>query len=309
MKTDGNKTKERLIGELDELRAWKRKQEAQEEKRNKIDETVQKAFDDLEIFTGERTAILQKANEKLMREIQERERVEEALRESETQLRLLSTQLFNAQEQERRRLSKELHDQLGHDLVLLKSRLRAIERKLPREQNSLHTDIEETGRYVEQIIENVRHIAADLSPSILEDLGLFASLRWLVENFSKQHAIKVDLDMDDVDHYFSQETRVNLFRVFQETLTNISKHAQAETVSIVVERKENAVCFRVTDDGKGFHPGRFLVRDPALKGMGLAAMKERVRLSGGTFEVRTHPGKGTSIRFDIPTPTPGGGRK
>ena len=85
MKEGGNKTKEQLIREMDELRAWKRKQEALEEKRKKIDETVQKAFDDLEILTGERTAILQKANEKLMREIQERERVEEALRESETQ--------------------------------------------------------------------------------------------------------------------------------------------------------------------------------------------------------------------------------
>jgi signal transduction histidine kinase len=304
---DGNKTKEQLIREMDELRSWRRKQEALEEKRKKIDETVQKAFDDLEILTGERTAILQKANEKLMREIQERERVEEALRESETQLRLLSSQLFNAQEKERQRLSKELHDQLGHDLVLLKSRLRAIGRKLPREQTTLHGDFDETSRYVEQIIENVRRIAADLSPSILEDLGLFASLRWLVENFSKQHAINVDLDMDDVDHYFSQETRVNLFRVFQETLTNISKHARAKTVSIVVKRKKDAVYFRVTDDGRGFNPGRSPERDPALKGMGLAAMKERVHLSGGTFEVRTQPGKGTSIRFDIPTAIPRGG--
>lgn len=304
MKADDNKTKEQLTRELDELRSWKHNQEALEEKRKKIDETVQKAFEDLEILAGERTAILQKANEKLMREIQERERVEEALRESETQLRLLSSQLFDAQEKERQRLSKELHDQLGHDLVLLKSRLRTIERKLPREQTTLHSNFDETRRYVEQIIENVRRIAADLSPSILEDLGLFASLRWLVENFSKQHAIDVNLDMDDFDHYFSQETRINLFRVFQETLTNISKHARAKTVSIVVERKKNAVCFRVTDDGRGFAPERFLERDPALKGMGLAAMKERVRLSGGTFDVRTRPGKGTSIRFDIPTLDP-----
>lgn len=308
MKAEGNKTKEQLIRELDELRLWKRQQEALEEKREKIDETVQKAFEDLEILTGERTAILQKANEKLMREIQERERVEEALRESETQLRLLSSQLFNAQEQERRRLSKELHDQLGHDLVLLKSRLRAIERKLPREHTPLHGDFDETSRYVEQIIENVRNIASELSPSILEDLGLFASLRWLVENFSKQHAINVNLDMEDVDHYFSQETRINLFRVFQETLTNISKHAGADTVSIEVKPGEKAVSFHVTDNGKGFSPGRFPERDPALKGMGLAAMKERVHLSGGTFEVRTHPGKGTSIRFDIPALKNGGGQ-
>jgi signal transduction histidine kinase len=204
-------------------------------------------------------------------------------------------------------LSKELHDQLGHDLVLLKSRLRAIERKLPGEGTPLHGDFSETSRYVESIIENVRRIAADLSPSILEDLGLFASLRWLVENFSKQHSIKVGLDMEDVDHYFSRETRVNLFRIFQETLTNISKHAGAENVSIVVRQKEGAVCFRVTDDGRGFETGSIFVRDPARKGMGLAAMKERAHLFGGTFEVKSQPGKGTSIRFSIPVPMGGGG--
>jgi signal transduction histidine kinase len=307
MKAVRNTTKEQLLQEVNELRRWKCEQEALEEKRKKLDETVQQAFEDLEILAGERTAILQKANEKLMREIKERERVEEALRESETQLRLLSSQLFNAQEQERSRLSKELHDQLGHDLVLLKSRLRVIERKLPGEETPLHSDLTETSRYVESIIENVRRIAADLSPSILEDLGLFASLRWLVENFSKQHSIKVGLDMEDVDRYFSMETRVNLFRVFQEILTNISKHAGAENVSIVVRERDGAVCFRVTDDGRGFETGSILVRDPARRGMGLAAMKERVHLFGGTFEVKSQSGKGTSIHFSIPIRIDGGG--
>jgi len=242
----------------------------------------------------------------LVREINERKRMEKALRQSETRLRRLSSQLFNAQEEERRRLSKELHDQLGHDLVLLKSRLNSIKRKLPPHQAEPHKELSETQEYVDQIIGNVRRIATELSPSILEDLGLFASLQWLAENFAHQHAIKVSLDMADIDRFFSGETRINLYRVFQETLTNISKHAQAKKVSIVVKKKKDYVIFRVKDDGKGFDLKQLSQRDPARSGMGLTAMKERANLSGGDFDVESSPGKGTVICFKFPVREKGG---
>jgi signal transduction histidine kinase len=289
-----------LLQELEEMRRHLSEQQAMEEKRKQMDAALQKAFDDLEIVTKERTARLQKINEKLVQEINERKRIEEALRQSETRLRLLSSQLFNAQEEERQRLSKELHDQLGHDLVLLKSRFRAIKRKLPSEQADLQKELTETQEQVDQIIENVRHISTELSPSILEDLGLFASLQWLVENFERQHSIKVSLNMEDIDHFFSQETRINPYRLLQETLTNISKHAQARNVSIVVKRTKKYVVFRVKDDGKGFDLDRVSERDPVRSGMGLAAMKERAHLSGGAFDVESKPGKGTVICFKIP---------
>lgn len=308
MKADSRKTKEQLLQELAEMRRRLAEQQAMEEKRKQMDAALQKAFDDLEIVTKERTAKLQKINEKLVQEINERKRIEEALRQSETRLRLLSSQLFNAQEEERQRLSKELHDQLGHDLVLLKSRFRAIKRKLLSEQADLQKELTETQEQVDQIIENVRHISTELSPSILEDLGLFASLQWLVENFERQHSIKVSLNMEDIDHFFSQETRINLYRLLQETLTNISKHAQARNVSIVVKRTKKHVVFRVKDDGKGFDLDRVSARDPGRSGMGLAAMKERAHLSGGFFEVESKPGKGTVICFKIPIRKTGGPR-
>lgn len=308
MKADKRKTKEQLLQEVAEMRSRLAEQQAMEEKRQQMDEALQEAFDDLEIVTKERTAKLQKINEKLVQEINQRKRIEEALRQSETRLRLLSTQLFNAHEEERQRLSKELHDQLGHDLVLLKSRFRAIKRKLPSEQTDLQKELTETQEQVDQIIENVRHISTELSPSILEDLGLFASLQWLVENFERQHSIKVSLNMEDIDHFFSLETRINLYRLLQETLTNISKHAQARNVSIVVKRTKKYVVFRVKDDGKGFDPGRVSERDPVRGGMGLAAMKERAHLSGGVFEVESKPREGTVICFKIPIRKTGGPR-
>ncbi|MCP5108470.1 MAG: sensor histidine kinase [bacterium] len=306
MKKDRHKTKEQLIRELEEMRRRLAEQQAIEEKRKTMDDALQEAFDDLEIVTIERTAKLEKANEKLVREINERKRVEEALRLSETRLRLLSSQLFNAQEEERRRLSKELHDQLGHDLVLLKSRFRSIKLKLPEEKTELQQELADTQDYVDQIIENVRQISTELTPSILEDLGLFASLQWLVENFARQHSIKVSLDMEDIDRYVSQEPRINLYRIFQETLTNISKHARAQAVSIRVKKEKNVVIFRVKDDGKGFDLNRSSEKEATVSGMGLTAMKERAHLSGGVFEVRSQPGKGTLICFKIPIPEDGG---
>lgn len=306
MKEDSSKTKEELIGELAEMRRRFAEQQAMDEKRKQMDDAMQRAFDDLEIITIERTKKLQKANVKLVREINERKRMEKALRQSETRLRRLSSQLFNAQEEERHRLSKELHDQLGHDLVLLKSRLNSIKRKLPPHQAEPHEELSETQEYVDQIIEDVRRIATELSPSILEDLGLFASLQWLAENFAQQHSINVSLDMEDIDRFFSEKTRINLFRVFQETLTNISKHAQAKHVSIVVKKQEDDVIFRVKDDGKGFDLKRLFHRDPARVGMGLTAMKERANLSGGDFDVESALGKGTMICFKFPIRAKGG---
>ena len=233
-------------------------------------------------------------------DITERKKVEEALRESEHTLRFLSTRLFEAQEQERSRLSKELHDQLGHDLVLLKSQVHSIEKQMEVHQEILKKGCENVITAIEQIIENVRRISRDLMPSILEDLGLFASLQWLVENFSKQHAIDVSLDMEDIDHLFSREIQVNLYRVVQETFTNVYKHAGARNVSVEVKKEGGQIFFAVKDDGKGFELNKVMNRKYNEKGVGLMAMKERMLMIGGSLEVRSQPGDGTTITFKAP---------
>lgn len=233
-------------------------------------------------------------------DISERKKIEEALRESEHMLRFLSTRLLEAGDEERSRISKELHDQLGHDLVLLKSRVHAIGKQLEDCQEELKKECENTIGAIENIIENVRRISRDLMPSILEDLGLFASLQWLVENFSKQHDINITLDMEDIDHLFSREVQVNLYRVFQESFTNIAKHADAKKVSLEVKKEGEYIAFVVKDDGKGFELNKIMNRKFNEKGVGLMAMNERMHMMGGTFRVNSVPGKGTTIKFVIP---------
>lgn len=233
-------------------------------------------------------------------DITERKKVEDALRESEEMLRFLSTRLFEAQEQERSRLSKELHDQLGHDLVLFKSWLRSIERKLEERQTLLKKECENTIAAVDEIIENVRRISRDLMPSILEDLGLAASIQSLVENFSNQHTIQVTLDLADIDHLFPREAQINLYRIFQEILTNVSKHASATQVSVVVKEENGDITFRVGDNGKGFELSKVRERKFNTRGVGLTAMTERIHMLGGTFEVHSQPGEGTEIRIRVP---------
>jgi PAS domain S-box-containing protein len=237
-------------------------------------------------------------------DITERKKVEDALRESEEMLRFLSTRLFEAQEQERSRLSKELHDQLGHDLVLFKSWLRSIERKLEERQILLKKECENTIAAVDEIIENVRRISRDLMPSILEDLGLAASIQSLVENFSEQHSIQITLDIEDIDNHFPRvfprEAQINLYRIFQEILTNISKHASATQVSVVVKEENGDITFRVRDNGKGFELSKVRERKFNTRGVGLTAMTERIHMLGGTFDVHSQPGEGTEIRFRVP---------
>lgn len=233
-------------------------------------------------------------------DISERKAVEEALRQSENMLRFLSARLFEAQETERQRLSKELHDQLGHDLVLLKSCLRSIERNLEPHQEELKNKCTLTLHSVEEMIDNVRRISRDLMPSILEDLGLFASIQWLVENFAHQHTFSISLDMEDIDHLFSRQTQINLYRIIQETLTNISKHAQAHKVNIEVKKENRHIRLQVKDDGKGFELNKIMGRQFDCKGVGLTAIKERIHMVGGTFDLQSQPGVGTIIRLLVP---------
>jgi len=243
----------------------------------------------------------QKVRRVTVMDISERKRVEQAFKESEEMLRFLSTRLFLAQEEERSRLSKELHDQLGHDLVLLKSRLRSHSRRL--EENPLQKEVETTIEVVDQIIEDVRRLSRDLKPSLLEDLGLFASIQWLVENFSKQYQLRINLDMADIDHLFSRDIQLSLYRIFQESLTNIAKHSGAQNVSVEIKKIDGNISFSVNDDGKGFELKKVLTRKFHEKGVGLTAMKERMHMLGGSFDADSQPGRGTTISFSVPLET------
>ena len=272
---------------------------ANEQLQSQADELV-KHREHLAELVYARTVELATVNEKLRAEVSEREQMEVALKESETQLRMLSARLMTAQETERRTISRELHDELGHALTIVKLRLRSIERGL-HGHAEIRKDCENIMDYIDQTIENVRRLSRDLSPAILEDLGLTAALRWLADNFNRNFDGAIELEIDDIDHLFSEDDRIMIYRVLQEALTNIGKHAQAGNVSVVIRKTEGQVSFFIEDDGRGFNPPTSFMRDHAGKGLGLAIMEERVRMLGGGLEIQSQEGRGTRIAFSIPT--------
>jgi len=237
-------------------------------------------------------------------DISQRKNAEEALKESEIRLRHLSSQLLTAQETERRRISRELHDELGQALTLMKIRLRSIEKALGKKQAGMREECQNILQYIDQIIENVRRLSRDLSPAILEDLGLTAALRWLIDNFVKNDSIQVSVDIPDINDLFSEDRQIIIYRTLQEVLTNIGKHAHARNVSLAVQKYDGRVSFTIHDDGRGFDLAQAAMKKPPERGLGLAIMDERARMLGGSLEIWSEEGKGTRITLHIPTRNP-----
>jgi signal transduction histidine kinase len=225
---------------------------------------------------------------------------EDALRESEQRLRSLSSQLMNAQEKERLRLSKELHDELGHSLALLKHNVRSIQTKLPADETSLHEECDDAIAYIGDVIENVRRLSRDLSPSILEDIGLSSALEWLIESVGREYSLEASFDIDEIDNLFSKEAQTNLYRISQEALTNIVRHAQAKEFSFLAKRNDSSVSLVIEDNGKGFDLNGVKNTRASKRGLGLDTMTERAHMLEGLFDIRTELGKGTTITITIP---------
>ncbi len=230
----------------------------------------------------------------------ERKKSEQALEKSEQKLRLLSSHLMKAQEKERRRIALELHDELGQALTVLKLQLRTIKKKLPTDQWRVKSDCEIAYEYVDHIIENVRRLSQDLCPSFLEDIGLDDSIKMIVDDFAKHTRTKVSINAQNIDGLFLLESKILLYRIFQEIFTNIQKHAQADRVSVCIKKNDTKVDFQVLDDGTGYDRGPKEISDSIRRGLGLKAMEERVRMLNGTLEVFSIIGIGTRISFSIP---------
>jgi PAS domain S-box-containing protein len=233
--------------------------------------------------------------------VTERRKVEQKLRQSEERLKALSAELMKAQEMERTRISKELHDGLGQALAVLKHRVRSIGKKLAVYQPQTSQDNGTSVELVDGIIEKIRQISRDLNPSVLEDVGLCPAIRSLTDNFKQEYDIPTSLELDEIDALFSKETARNLYRIVQEALTNIAKHASAGHVGVRISKSSEYVYFIIEDDGKGFDTGEARSRDEKHKGLGLPLMEERADLAGGTLEITSREGTGgTKILLTVP---------
>lgn len=232
-------------------------------------------------------------------DITARKLAEEALRESEQQLRYLASQIMAAQEKERKRIAMELHEGLGQSMSALKMYLRSIEQRLPSEAGRIKQEFSDAQNLIIEMIEEVRRISQGLSPVLLENLGITAALKHLLEDLRKYQEVTISEDIDDIRDLFSPQTEINLFRVFQEALHNIVKHAQATRISVTIKRHDDRVNFSIKDDGIGFDPQQIAARQKAGRGMGLAAMQERLRMIGARLKIVSQMGQGTEVSFSI----------
>jgi PAS domain S-box-containing protein len=227
-----------------------------------------------------------------------RERAEKALKESENKLRSLSCQLLDAQEHERKRLAVELHDELGHALLTLKLRLESLEDQLLPQQVSLKQETGEIIHFLLGTIDEVRRLYLDLSPGDLEDLGLTNALEALIEDFAAlQKNIRYTVHLENLDGLFELPVQTAIYRVVQEALTNIGKHAEPGEISLVIRKDTDLVSFTIADDGRGFDMSNVLSE---RKSLGLLAMEERVKILGGSFSLWSQVNQGTKVSFTIP---------
>jgi signal transduction histidine kinase len=229
----------------------------------------------------------------------ERNSQEQRLRteEAERELRRLSRQLVQAQEAERKSLSRELHDEVGQMLTALRMELRSLQdlRTAPEEQFNAHVD--GAKRLAEQSLRALRDMAMGLRPSMLDDLGLGSALQWQARQFAKRTGIPVNVQIEGIPATLPEPYRTCVYRIVQEALTNCTRHAKAKTIDIAIRAQKDRLSVSVRDDGVGFDP--LNVRG---RGLGLIGMQERVMELGGELALVSQPQKGTVLSAKIPLP-------
>lgn len=265
-----------------------------------FNDTQMQSAIELGLYKKEADEVLKKTYEELRSEVAARQKVTEELKVSQDNLRCLSLRMLETQEQERKRISMELHDEVGQNLSLLRVRIGTLRRNIPEARKDLISECQELSQFVKQILEDSRRMSRELSPRLVEDLGLSAALRWLVEEAGKHLNIQTDINIGDIDFLLPGVTRVWVYRIFQEAISNITKHADASDVTVIAKKDGDVVSFNIKDNGKGFDLERITGLDATEKGLGLATMEERVKMMGGRFSLFSKKGEGTDVGFSLP---------
>ena len=257
-----------------------------------------------------RLDVLTASNRKLEQEIRQRQAVETTLRQSEQhqtrlleQLRQLSHQILHAQEEERKRISRELHDEIAQTLVGINIHLAALTREAEGHPMGLQQKIAQTQRLVQKSVEVVHRFARELRPTTLDDLGLVPALHAFMREFTKRTGIRIHFTTFTPGRIkqLNNATRTVFYRVAQEALTNVARHAKASLVEVSLQKLPGAICLKIKDNGKSFRV-RHVLHPKRNKRLGLLGMRERLEMVGGTFSIESARGKGTTVRARIPLP-------
>lgn len=221
-------------------------------------------------------------------------RLEKRARAAEREMRGLSQKLVQAQEAERKRLSLELHDQVGQMLTAIRMEISNLGRIGPNDPERFREHILQAKQVAEGAMKTVRDLAMGLRPTMLDDLGLGPAVEWLCREFSRTSGIPADVEIQGSLARLTEAQKTGLFRVVQESLTNVMRHAHAKCVTVRLAESAGKLELVVADDGRGMQNGR------GRRGLGLLGMEERIRELGGVFAVESAPGAGTKIRAEIP---------
>jgi signal transduction histidine kinase len=255
-------------------------------------EELRRAHDHLELRVGERTEELKGAVELMLAEVKERAA-------AEAKARGLVGQLVTAQEDERRRISRDLHDQLGQQLTALRLKLEALKEQ-SRNRKQMREQVEELQALAARIDSEVDFLAWELRPSALDDLGLAPALANFAEEWSKHYNIPAEVHIAGMEGVrLTPQAETCLYRITQESLNNIYKYAQAARVEVILERRDGSAVLVIEDDGVGFDLSQAAGGEDG-RGLGLVGMRERAALLGGSLEIETAPGKGTTIFARVP---------
>ena len=231
----------------------------------------------------------------------EKERLFEAVRQQRRELRALNQKLTEVQETERRQLARELHDEMGQALTMINFNLTAIEKTLgPDATLDVRERLAETSALAEQTLEQIRELSFNLHPTLLDDFGLLPALRKYIRRYEKSVNIKVELEVINFEDRLPQEIEIALYRIAQEALTNIARHAQAQTAQIHLRREESAIMAVIGDNGQGFMVDEVVNSKTYEGGTGLLGMRERVVLLHGGFDIQSTLRQGTRITIKIP---------
>jgi PAS domain S-box-containing protein len=247
---------------------------------------------DTDIYMVDRARLVQ-CN---IRDVTERKQAAEAIKKKEEQLRNLTAYIQKATEMERTNIAREIHDELGQALTIVKMDLSLFRKMFSEDQTSMLEKTDAMSRLIDKTIQTVQRISTDLRPGLLDDLGLSAAIEWQLEEFQERTGITCKIIIDPRDVTFDRDRNTALFRIFQETLTNIARHAEATEVSVSLQQKNGQIELKVQDNGRGItekeltHP----------KSFGLIGIRERALIFGGDSSVKGSPGTGTTVTVKIP---------
>jgi PAS domain S-box-containing protein len=229
-------------------------------------------------------------------DITERKKAEKQITESYAHIRQLTEHLQNIREEERIHIAREIHDELGQQLTVLKMDASWLNKKLASAENTVKQKLQGLLDLLDSTVKTVRRISSELRPSLLDDMGLVAAMEWHLKEFENRSALKVRFTTPEKELSLPDAVKTGLFRIFQESLTNVARHADAKKIEISLQPKNGNIILSIRDDGRGFEKEKVAGK----KTLGILGMKERSFMMGGSYEITSTPGKGTFVVVSVP---------